>query len=64
MPSAELTKDEWQQLLTILATTKEWPWTVTNPLLMKLGQQLDSKQQTNSQETIAAQGEVVSSRAN
>lgn len=34
-----LTSDEWGQVMNILATTKDHPWVVTNPLLMKIGQQ-------------------------
>ena len=40
MPSIDLTYNEWGQVMNILATTKEWPWTITNPLLMKIGDQL------------------------
>lgn len=36
----DLTEAEWGQLMQILATTKEWPWTITNPFLMKIGDQL------------------------
>lgn len=35
-----LEKNEWQVLMNILGTTKEHPWVVTNPLLMKIGGQL------------------------
>ena len=45
MPSVDLTKDEWGQLMNVLATTKEHPWLVTNPLLMKIGQQLNTVKQ-------------------
>ena len=48
MPTVELNEEEWRQLLNILGTTKEWPWVITNPLLMKIGQQLNK--QTNSGE--------------
>ena len=43
MPSVNMDEADWQVLLNILATTKEWPWTVTNPLLMKIGEQLRAK---------------------
>lgn len=41
----DLTEQEWGQLMNILATTKEWPWTVTNPFLMKIGEQLRAQSQ-------------------
>jgi hypothetical protein len=37
----DLTDQEWQQVLGILATA---PWTVANPLLMKIGNQLRLQQ--------------------
>jgi hypothetical protein len=43
MPSVSLSEEKWQQVLNILATTKEWSWTVTNPLLMEIGNQLRSQ---------------------
>ena len=64
MSIVELNEQEWQQILQLLS---EAPWRLANPLLMKIGEQLRSqstKQQTNSQEVPAAQGEVVSRRAN
>ena len=48
MPAVELSDDEWRQVINILGTTKEWPWVTTNPLLMKIGQQLNKP--TNSGE--------------
>jgi hypothetical protein len=45
MPTVELSDTEWQQLINILGTTKEHPWVMTNPLLMKIGQQLNNAQQ-------------------
>ena len=44
MLQVELSDAEWQQLLNILGTTKEHAWVVTNPLLMKIGGQLQMKQ--------------------
>lgn len=38
--AATLEDTEWSQVMTILGNTKEFPWVITNPLLMKLGQQL------------------------
>jgi hypothetical protein len=40
MPTVELSDPEWAQLMNILGTTKEHPWVATNPLLMKIGEQL------------------------
>lgn len=40
MPIVDMTDQEWASLLNVLATTKEHPWATTNPLLMKIGQQL------------------------
>lgn len=39
-----LEKNEWQALMNILGTTKEHPWVVTNPLLMKIGGQLQAQE--------------------
>lgn len=47
----ELNRDEWQQVLTIIGNTRDFPWATTNPLLMKIGQQLQAQEQTNSGET-------------
>jgi hypothetical protein len=43
MASVELTDQEWQQVMNILATTKEHPWVVTNPLLMRIGGQVQAQ---------------------
>lgn len=43
--TATLEDTEWAQLMTIVGNTKEFPWVVTNPLLMKLGQQLQQQGQ-------------------
>jgi hypothetical protein len=37
MSSVELTEQEWQQVINMIATQ---PWSQANPLLMKIGQQL------------------------
>lgn len=63
--TVELEDEEWKSVLGCLAQA---PWTIANPLLMKMGAQLQqqtNKQQTNnSGETAAAQGDPASSRAN
>jgi hypothetical protein len=41
MPSVELTDQEWQQVINMIATQ---PWTQANPLLMKIGGQLQARQ--------------------
>jgi hypothetical protein len=46
MPSVELTDQEWQQVMGILSTA---PWRDANPLLMKIGAQL--QQQTTIKQT-------------
>jgi len=38
--TVDLGEQEWQQVLNILATA---PWNVANPLLMRIGQQLQSQ---------------------
>lgn len=40
MPSVELTDQEWQQVINMIATQ---PWTQANPVLMKIGQQLQQQ---------------------
>lgn len=40
MPSVELTGQEWGQVMAILSTA---PWRDANPLLMKIGQQLQGQ---------------------
>ena len=40
MPTVTLTEHEWQTLINVLAGSTGAPWTMTNPLLMKLGEQL------------------------
>jgi hypothetical protein len=37
MPTVELDEQEWQQVINLIAQA---PWTVANPLLMKIGNQL------------------------
>jgi hypothetical protein len=66
MAVVELDEQEWQQVMNLIADA---PWKVANPLLMKLGEQLQRqqtniKQQTNNAKVAAAQEEVASSRAN
>jgi hypothetical protein len=43
MPVVELTDQEWGQVMGILG---EAPWRVSNPLLMRMGAQLQRQQQT------------------
>lgn len=58
--TVELDDEEWKSVMGCLAQA---PWTIANPLLMKIGAQLQ-KQQTNNAEKPAAQGDQASSRAN
>ena len=40
-----LEDQEWQGLINVLANATNSPWVVTNPLLMKIGQQLQAQTQ-------------------
>ena len=51
MPSVKLDDQEWQQVINILATA---PWSAANPLLMKIGQQLQSQQPKTMEDMIRA----------
>ena len=42
MPRVELDDKEWQQVMAVLGTA---PWSVANPLLMKIGAQLHHQQE-------------------
>ena len=46
MQSVTLSEQEWQSLIGVVANAVGSPWTVTNPLLMKIGQQLQEQQGT------------------
>ena len=46
MPTIEFSDQQVQQLTTILANTKEWPWVVINPLLVTISQHLQQKPET------------------
>lgn len=35
---------KWQQIMNIVANTRDFPWTITNPLLMELGKQIEPQQ--------------------
>jgi hypothetical protein len=37
MPAVQLDDEEWQRVLSIIASA---PWNVANPLLLKIGEQL------------------------
>lgn len=50
----ELTREEWTQVMTIIGNTRDFPWATTNPLLMKMGQQLQA-QEANSKQTNSAE---------
>jgi hypothetical protein len=49
MSTVDLTDQEWGQIMNILA---EAPWKVSNPLLMKIGNQLRAQAQPPTAETI------------
>ena len=46
MARVDLTDQEWQQVMTLLA---DGPWRVSNPLLMKIGAQLQAQASTSPQ---------------
>lgn len=62
MASVDLTPQEWNQVLTIIGNTRDFSWSITNPLLMKLGRQLERQmpinKQTNSEEVPINIGEM------
>jgi hypothetical protein len=41
MPFIEFTDQQVQQLTNMLANTREWPWVVTNPLLVTITQSME-----------------------
>lgn len=45
MSTVTLTEQEWQQVMAIISTA---PWRDANPLLMKIGQQLQAQQTSES----------------
>jgi hypothetical protein len=57
----DLTNAEWNQVMTIIGNTRDFPWSATNPLLMKIGQQLQlqtGSKPTNSEEMPINIGEI------
>jgi hypothetical protein len=44
MPTVNLKNEQWQVLINIIASTKDFPWTMTNPLLMEISRQLQAQQ--------------------
>jgi hypothetical protein len=46
MPPVDLSDEEWQHLINIVATKATWA--EANPLLMKIGEQLRRQQKPNS----------------
>lgn len=60
MPTVDLTMQEWNQIMGILGDV---PWRISNPLLMRIGAQLQHQQQpvnkqTNSEEMPINIGEM------
>lgn len=47
MPTVQLDAEEWQKVMAIVASA---PWNVANPLLMKIGEQLQRQALGNSKE--------------
>ena len=63
MSSVDLSTEEWQTLINILATANGpgISWTVTNPLLAKISEQVRRQSLAgNSKEMPAAEGQVES----
>jgi hypothetical protein len=60
MPTVRLDEEEWQRVLSIIATA---PWNVANNLLMKIGEQLRQQQVTNSGEVPVNRAQVESDKA-
>jgi hypothetical protein len=60
MSTVSLDDEEWQRVLTIIASA---PWNVANPLLMKIGEQLRHQQVTNSGEVPVKSAQVESDKA-
>jgi hypothetical protein len=60
MSSVHLDDEEWQRVLSIIATA---PWNVANPLLMKIGEQLRHQQVTNSGEVPVKSAQLESDKA-
>jgi hypothetical protein len=61
MQTVQLTEEEWQKVLLIISNTRDFPWTTTNPLLMRMGEQLNKQtvgKQTNNAEMPVDKGEV------
>jgi hypothetical protein len=52
MPTVELSEQEWQAVINLIAQA---PWHQANPLLMKIGQQLQTQQQ---QSQVAGSGSL------
>jgi hypothetical protein len=60
MPTVQLDDEEWQRVLSIIATA---PWNVANPLLMRIGEQLRHQQVTNSGEVPVKSAQLESDKA-
>jgi hypothetical protein len=51
--NVHLTKEEWDKIMTIIGNSRDFPWIYTNPLLMRVGEQLNHQKipaTTNSEE--------------
>jgi hypothetical protein len=60
MSTVRLDTEEWAKVMAIIATAS---WTVANPLLMKIGDQLQRQQSTNSKEVPVPQSQLESDKA-
>ena len=54
MPTVELKMDQWNAVISILATA---PWRDANPLLMEITRQLQAQQRPQAQQGIASTGD-------
>lgn len=59
----DLEKQDWDQIMSIIGSTRDFPWTVTNPLLMKIGQQLQAQKDAPRPTTDAFSRMMTQSRA-
>jgi hypothetical protein len=60
MSAVHLDDDEWQKVMGVIATA---PWSVANPLLMKIGEQLRRQASGNSQEMPVNRAQVEGDKA-
>jgi hypothetical protein len=60
MSTVQLDTEEWQKVMAIISSA---PWHTANPLLMKIGEQLQRQQSSNSGEVPVKSAQVESDKA-